>query len=161
MTDIPQLGPEVWVDDSDDITRQSHAGGMAPLSPFFSPFQNPDPRQDFITHGWETPRRRANTGATETSIVGTPRELIGPAFPLGLSPIPSPKPSPARSHKTSQGSFDFSTGELGELGDGSEPHRRRGSTVENVLDVLDNSAWGASIRRSFTLRRPSGGEGPL
>jgi hypothetical protein len=24
-----------------------------------------------------------------------------------------------------------------------------------VLEVLDNSAWGASIRRSFTLRRPN------
>jgi hypothetical protein len=26
-----------------------------------------------------------------------------------------------------------------------------------VLEVLDNSAWGESIRRSFTMRRPTEG----
>ncbi|GAB7348680.1 hypothetical protein MBLNU459_g7040t3 [Dothideomycetes sp. NU459] len=38
---------------------------------------------------------------------------------------------------------------------------RAGSSVSarDVLDVLDNSAWGESIRRSFTMRRTSSGGG--
>lgn len=32
-------------------------------------------------------------------------------------------------------------------------------SAQNVLEVLDNSAWGESIRRSFTQRRPSNGSG--
>ena len=40
---------------------------------------------------------------------------------------------------------------------GGGEHSRQGSSVsaQDVLEVLDNSAWGESIRRSFTLRRPS------
>ena len=39
----------------------------------------------------------------------------------------------------------------------SPRHSRQGSSVSarGVLDSLDNSAWGESIRRSFTLRRPN------
>lgn len=39
----------------------------------------------------------------------------------------------------------------------SPRHSRQGSSVSarGVLASLDNSAWGESIRRSFTLRRPS------
>lgn len=39
----------------------------------------------------------------------------------------------------------------------SPTHSRQGSSVSarGVLASLDNSAWGESIRRSFTLRRPS------
>ncbi|TQS36328.1 hypothetical protein Golomagni_03227 [Golovinomyces magnicellulatus] len=53
-----------------------------------------------------------------------------------------------------------STGFAPETGDksGSNHSSRRGSStivMENVLDVLDDSAWGESIRRSFILRRSS------
>ncbi len=39
----------------------------------------------------------------------------------------------------------------------SPTHSRQGSSVSasGVLASLDNSAWGESIRRSFTLRRPN------
>lgn len=39
----------------------------------------------------------------------------------------------------------------------SPSHSRQGSSVSahGMLASLDNSAWGESIRRSFTLRRPS------
>jgi hypothetical protein len=46
---------------------------------------------------------------------------------------------------------------------GEEPEARsRGSSnvsAQDVLEVLDNSAWGASIRKSFSTRSPSGDEG--
>lgn len=148
MTDIPQLGPEVFIDDSDDIGRQTNAT----LSPFFSPFDTPDPRQAFTSRGWDGGRRRRGT---ENSIVATPLSLIGPSFPPKLSPKQS-------LHKTTSSAFSFDTEELGEPGESSgqgHNHSRVASTAENVLEVLDNSAWGASIRRSFTLKRPPpGGE---
>lgn len=41
-------------------------------------------------------------------------------------------------------------------------HSRQGSSVSalGVLDSLDNSAWGESIRRSFTMRRPNSSAHP-
>ena len=146
MTDIPQFGPEIFIDEDHDIARQAPPP-VSPFSPFLSPLDTRDPREAFIAHGLEGGRRRRGT---ETSIVGTPVALIGPRFPSG----PSSKSSPKQSHKTSPSAFSFETGEPSELGEGSGQHHRGGSTAENVLEVLDNSAWGASIRRSFTLRRP-------
>jgi hypothetical protein len=159
MRDVPQLGPEVYIDDEHDIARQAPPP-VSPFSPFLSPLDTEDPRQASIPHAWDGGRRRRGT---ETSIVGTPIALIGPSFPSGPSSKPSSRPSPKQSHKTSHSAFSFDTGELGdvnELGEASGQHRRGGSAAENVLEVLDNSAWGASIRRSFTLRRPSPGGGP-
>lgn len=44
-------------------------------------------------------------------------------------------------------------------GDGTEkPSRKRKNSsvsAQNAMEAFDNSAWGESIRRSFTLRRPS------
>lgn len=141
MTDIPQLGP-AFVDDEYDIARQSQP---AP-SPFLTPLETEDPRQAFISHGWGGRRRQG----TETSIVGTPISFMGPGLSSG--------PSPEHSHKTSNSAFSFDPDDIREMAEGSGQHHRGGSTAETVLNVLDNSAWGASIRRSFTVRRPSAGE---
>lgn len=153
MTAVPQLGPEVFFDESHDIARQAPPP-VSPFSPFLSPWE-PEPN---ISPGWQNSRRRR---ATETSsIMETPMEYVGAGFPAGPSTGPSTGPSPKQSHKTSHSAFSFDAGEPSELGEGSpSQHRRGGSTAQNVLEVLDNSAWGASIRRSFTLRRP-GSEGP-
>ena len=148
MTDVPQLGPEVFFDDSHDIARQAPPP-VSPFSPFLSPWE-PEPN---ISPHWQSSRRRRGT---ETSIIETPIEYVGAGFPAG----PSTGPSTTQSHKTSHSAFSFDAGEPSELREGSpSQHRRGGSTAQNVLEVLDNSAWGASIRRSFTLRRP-GSEGP-
>jgi hypothetical protein len=143
MTDVPQLGPEIFVDDEHDITRQAAPA----VSPFLSPLDTEDPRQAFVSQGWGGGRRRRGT---ETSILATPLSLIGPSF----SPKSSPQQSP---HKATNSAFSFETEELDEMREGSRHHSRGGSTAENVLEVLDNSVWGESIRRSFTLRRPSAG----
>jgi hypothetical protein len=45
-----------------------------------------------------------------------------------------------------------------DTGNESESRSRANSSVsaQDVLEVLDNSAWGESIRKSFSTRRPSG-----
>lgn len=141
MTDIPQLGPEVWVDDLHDTSKQT---ARATASPLLSP-EAADTRNSFITHGLDgTIRSRRGTDASTTGYQLSPR-----------SPGPSPQLSP---HRPTNSAFSFEGGELGTGGGGGSNHSsRRGSAAENVLEVLDNSAWGESIRRSFTMRRPSRG----
>jgi hypothetical protein len=148
MTMIPQLGPEVYVDDEADIARKQ---ARTTISPLLSPADITDNRTSFITHGLDGAARHRR-GTTESSIGG-----IGPLSPFTPSPGVSPQLSP---HKPTNSQSSFEGGELTPIG-GSAQSSRRGSAVsaENVLEVLDNSAWGESIRRSFTMRRPDRGGG--
>ena len=145
MTDVPQLGPEVYVDDEDDIAKQT---ARASVSPLLSP-DAADTRNSFITHGLDGAMRIRR--GTDASMSGYPLS----SHSTGVSPQISPRLSP---HRPTNSAFSFeSGGELGTGGSagGSNHSSRRGSAAENVLEVLDNSAWGESIRRSFTMRRPS------
>jgi len=134
MTDIPQLGPEVYVDDEDDIGKQARKT----VSPLLSPMDISDPRSSFITHGLDAALGR---GSQPSHSHG------GPLSPSRISPQLSP-------HRPTNSAFSFEGGDG--AGGASAGSSRRGSNVsaENVLEVLDNSAWGESIRRSFTMRRP-------
>jgi hypothetical protein len=146
MTDVPQLGPEVYVDDSHDITKQAQSRASELLSPLHAN----DPRSSFITHGLDGARQRRGTDAS-------PGAFPSPSSP-GISFRISPQLSPHHPHHHATNSaFSFEGGELGGSLPGSGENSRRGSAAENVLNVLDNSAWGESIRRSFTMRRPTGG----
>lgn len=140
MTTIPQLGPEVYIDDEGDRSKNTATESETVVSPR-DPMDNP--RSSFITWGLDGPPGRARRG-TDASI------NIGP-----LSPG-TPQLSP---HRATASGVSYNGGELGS-GANSASTSRRGSAVsaENVLEVLDNSAWGESIRRSFTMRRPSRGE---
>lgn len=151
MTDVPQLGPEVFVDDSHDITKQAQSR----VSPLLSPLDPQDPRGSFITHGLDGARQRRGTDA---SLGAFPSPGVSP----GISPFISPQLSPHHhpQHRATNSAFSFEGGELSGSLPGSGENSRRGSAAEHVLDVLDNSAWGESIRRSFTMRRPSGGGAP-
>lgn len=143
MTTIPQLGPEVFVDDENDITKQARTT----VSPFLSPMEISDPRSSFITHGLDgAARLRSGSFSAGPASPGSP----------GVAPRHSPQLSP---HRPTNSAFSFEGVE--QLSPAGSAHSsRRGSAVsaENVLDVLDNSAWGESIRRSFTMRRPDRGE---
>jgi hypothetical protein len=148
MTDIPQLGPEVFVDDADDLSKQARST----VTPLLSPMDISGPRSSFITHGLDgAARMRRGTGSS----AGGPLSPFSPGSP-GRSPQLSP-------HRPTNSAFSFEAGEQLSGGGGSGHSSRRGSGVsaENVLEVLDNSAWGESIRRSFTTRRPDKGEGTL
>jgi len=141
MTDIPQLGPEVYVDDEEDIGKQARTK----VSPLLSPMDISDPRSSFITHGLDGARRQRGESV---GVFGGP---LSPGSP-GISPQLSP-------HRPTNSAFSFEGGDT--VVAGSAGSSRRGSAVsaENVLEVLDNSAWGESIRRSFTMRRPGKGGG--
>lgn len=134
MTDIPQLGPEVWVDDEEPVLKSR----SALLSPSDIPLQSP-----FLSHGMDGANRQRATdngeGPSSTSAAASP----------GVSPRLSP-------HRPTNSAFSFDGVDFPSPS-GSASSSRRGSAVnaENVLEVLDNSAWGESIRRSFTTRRPN------
>jgi voltage-dependent calcium channel len=73
-------------------------------------------------------------------------------------------PSPSHSRNPSQQAYLYHTdgGNGGLSADREEGQhgRNRGNSnvsAQDVLEVLDNSAWGESIRKSFTLRRGSPG----
>lgn len=142
MTVIPQLGPEVYVDGIDEEDDRAKGKAKVTISPLLSPADVADHRSSFIMHGLDG-AARARRGTNEG--------------PNPFSPLASPRPSPQLSpHRPTNSAFSFEGGELTPTG-GSAQSSRRGSAVsaENVLEVLDNSAWGESIRRSFTTRRPN------
>lgn len=153
MTAIPQLGPEVFIDDTDDITKQA----KSTVSPMLSPNDIADPRSSFITHGLDGAarhRRKSSVGPLSPAAAGA-----APGSSTGVSPAASPRLSPHMPTNSANSNFSFEGGEQpggGLTPPGSGQSSRRGSAVsaENVLDVLDNSAWGESIRRSFTVKRP-------
>lgn len=155
MTDIPQLGPEVYVDDEETSTTKlkpstSSSGAL------LSPTDITDNRTSFVTHGLDGAPLRQRRG-TDAS--------INTSFP-SISSAVSPTLSPLQAHGAHGSAFSFEgvtigDGVSGAGGISSVASSRRGSAVsaENVLEVLEQSAWGDSIRRSFTMRRPGGGEG--
>lgn len=144
MADIPNLGPEIFIDDSDDITKQTRAA----VSPLLSPLDTNDPRGSFITHGLDGARQRRGTDASLSAFASPGSPALSPRGSSQLSP---------HHHKATNSAFSFEGGELSGSGTASGENSRRGSAAENVLEVLDNSVWGESIRRSFTMRRPTGG----
>ncbi|KUJ20384.1 BcCCH1, calcium channel protein [Mollisia scopiformis] len=153
MTDIPQLGPEVFVDD-DDIAKQARTKVSPLLSPP-SPMDKSDTRSSFIAHGLDGAARHRRGSSLGGQLPPGPLSPGSPGISPGVSPRGSPQLSP---HRPTNSAYSFEGGELTE-GAGSAHSSRRGSavTAENVLEVLDNSAWGESIRRSFTMRRPNRG----
>ena len=93
-----------------------------------------------------SPHRPSHSGSFNWSYDGPSASNENP-FASGGSPGGSPARSPGRSRAGSA---------VDEILAGSRS--RAASSVEererqDVLDVFDNSAWGESIRRSFTLRR--------
>jgi hypothetical protein len=139
MTDIPQFGvPEIIVDDEEN--GESSTQMRASVSPLLSPADIPGrPRDSFReAFGLDGMSYRPDSGS-------------------GLSsPARSPRLSPHH-HATSSGVSGLSFDLHGAGSEGS--HSRRGSNVsaENVLEVFSESAWGESLRRSFTMRHPPGG----
>jgi hypothetical protein len=176
MTAVPQFTvPEIFVDD-EDITDAQRGPYSASGSPMFSPVDlHPVDSAEWRASGSDvydpsvpgdmTLRSRAN------SIQHTP--LSSPTRASPLSPIrTSPQMSPFS--PPGDGEWQFASAlsrppsplepESGPAGNRSRQNStavarsRQNSTVNaaDVLEVLDNSAWGESIRRSFTQRRSSG-----
>ncbi len=176
MVNIPQFAvPEIFVEDGDadvDVSPQSDTFPDAP--PGVPPKKDSSPqsrsRGPSISEGRPSLdtsglRHRGDTGSpSRSSRSGSVSPQLSPHRP-GHSPSHSYGHSPSHSGDSAfQWGYDGAGGNLSPMG-GNSPvggRSRAGSAVDrqNVLDVFDNSAWGESIRRSFTLsRRATRGRG--
>lgn len=132
MTAVPQFEvPEIVVDDGDGgPSSQQHfdPDGSPQFSATHMPDRNSAFRDAFGLDG--------NFHYIESAV---------------SSPSRSPRLAP---HQPNNSAYSF------DLQEPSSPrHSRHGSGVsaENVLEVFSESAWGESLRRSFTMRRSRGG----
>ncbi|KNG51313.1 calcium channel subunit cch1 [Stemphylium lycopersici] len=156
MATIPQFTvPEIFIDD-EDITDAQRGQSSANGSPLFSPqdLHAPSPR---TSAGRSPPpphlqfdQTRSRNNSIQQTPTGSPtRASTQPPSPFSLSGSEqdwqfasalSRPPSP----------LEADPGQ-------ADARSRANSAVSaaSVLEVLDNSAWGESIRRSFTQRRRS------
>ncbi|KAJ5628092.1 hypothetical protein N7490_010320 [Penicillium lividum] len=155
MTTVPQFTvPEIYVDDPVDDSQEHEEpapGTMTPqtqpdLEGAFAPMLSPS----------STLHRRAESSPTahrhdlprlDTTMIG---RSSGASTPTEWASI-----SPSRTPRHMYG--DRASFELGERRDSASgaDHSQENSTmsVQDVMNSLDNSVWGESIRRSFTQRR--------
>ena len=152
MVNIPQFAvPEIFVDDQDVVSPQTDVfpPGVTPMD------GSPRGRPSLDLNGL---RRRGDSGSPSRS-----RSNSGSVSPHLSSHRPAHSPSRSATSGDFQWSYDGpadGTSPIGGLSPsgGISPvggRSRAGSSVDrqNVLDVFDNSAWGESIRKSFTVRR--------
>ncbi|KAI9722379.1 MAG: hypothetical protein M1812_001851 [Candelaria pacifica] len=154
MTAVPQFGvPEIFIDDEDDVTAAQRRSGNFPMSPI-GPFE----MGTHLGGGTRSPRSGSVSQDGRLSRAGSPSNSASRT----VSPHLSPHLMPQRSSRLEDGALGSDwrlAGGLSGSPSGSRGHSRsrQGSNVsaQDVLEVLDNSAWGESIRRSFTQKRPS------
>lgn len=143
MTAIPQLDvPEILVDNEEERADRKSSGTAAPPSPGPGDFLSAN---DAHTHHRTWSGVSADLSSFDTSYghpLASPR-ASGPGSPL---------------HRNQPSAFSFEVHEPSdEAPEGSETARdgHRGSSVSpaQVREMLDDSVWMASIRRSATMKR--------
>lgn len=148
MTAVPQFGvPEIFIDDEDDVTTAQSRSGNFPMSPVGPP--------EMGSHVARSSRGPRDGGLSRPTSPSNSESRT-------VSPHLSPHLTPQRSSRPEDGALGADWRLGGGLGGspgsgGGHTRSRHGSNVsaQDVLEVFDNSAWGESIRRSFTLRQPS------
>ncbi|KAI4924970.1 uncharacterized protein J4E92_007007 [Alternaria infectoria] len=155
MATVPQFTvPEIFIDD-EDITNAQRTQSSGPPSPLFSPqdLYAPSPRNSAGAStsppAFPYDRTRSRTNSIQQTPTGSPTRG-------------SPQPSPF-SMSGSEQEWQFASALSRppsplEVDPGQANSRSRANSAvsaADVLEVLDNSAWGESIRRSFTQRRRS------
>lgn len=176
MTDIPQLGvPEILVDNEDDPA--GGATSLAPASPFpaHSRAQASFLSADNARNAMVSQQHHRSLSAASTDVaswsqdqysghpLGQPTSLGGRLSGQAMSP--GGWDDGSSSHRYNQSAFSFelqdpnSSGGGGGGGSGSQPgsghNSRRGSTMSpsQARELLDDSVWVESIRKSATVRR--------
>ncbi|KAJ5082292.1 hypothetical protein N7532_011335 [Penicillium argentinense] len=155
MTDIPQFSvPEIFVDEGDEseevptgvMTPQTQPDPESPFAPMLSPTSTSHRRAESSPTGRRTDLPRLDTSLTgRSSGASTPTEWA--SF------------SPARTPRRMYGerlSFDIDErrdSATSSSASGDQSRQNSAMSVRDVMNSLDNSAWGESIRRSFTQRR--------
>lgn len=154
MMTVPQFAvPEIFIDDQDALPPPDD--GPSPASPLnISPQGSPRGRPHIDIGGMRrrTDSRGGSPSRSDTSIQASPQ--LSPR--TGVTPQLSPHRASPSVTSGGTGAFSWSYDGTTTPEERLEGGRSRaGSSVDrqNVLEVFDNSAWGESIRRSFTLRR--------
>ncbi|KAF2832985.1 hypothetical protein CC86DRAFT_461449 [Ophiobolus disseminans] len=155
MNTIPQFTvPEIFIDD-EDITNAQRVPNHSPSgSSLFTPADTNT--QGGLTRAPSPPHLDTNAAGMRSranSIQQTPT-----GSPTRSSAGPSPFSPPAEGDWQFASALSRPPSPLEELDPGPANSRSRANSAvsaADVLEVLDNSAWGESIRRSFTTRRRS------
>ena len=177
MVNVPQFAvPEIFVDDQDAPKSGGHAS-VSPQDPFMDEPINIGPSHHYQSSGPQRPGRPSldTSGIRHRGDHHSRGQSSSDNRENSLSPSTSPymgvSLTPRHSPSTSAAAIgDFNWTLDGATGGSLSPahhspthgRSRAGSSVnQNVLDVFDNSAWGESIKRSFTTRRSGtrGGRG--
>lgn len=138
MTAVPQLEiPHIFVDEGDD--SQPPSAGPDPSGKGKSAMLSVDD---------------VGTRTRDRSWSGSEPPSPGGAYQHPLASPRAGPPSPG--HHPSNSAFSFELQESVSSRPGSGQNSRRGSAVSpsNVRDMLDESVWVDSIRRSTTVHRP-------
>ena len=154
MHTIPQFTvPEIYVDDpgEPEDNEESVPGKMTPRTqpdaessstPMLSPMSMSHRRAESSPTA-----QRANLPRLDTSLASWTSGHNTPTEWSSISPSRTP-----RHMYGERASFD-STERRGSAADSEHSRQNSAMSVQEVMDSLDNSAWGESIRRSFTQRR--------
>lgn len=139
MTAIPQLGvPDIFVDDEDDRRRAAQQRTTMAAPPASGA------TSDFLAvSDASRPQHRSWASGTDISMYDSSQ-----THPLSL-----PRATPSMpGHRSQASAFSF---EIQDPGTNSGENSRRGSSVSpaQVRELLDDSVWVESIRRSATIRR--------
>jgi hypothetical protein len=155
MATIPTFTvPEIFIDD-EDITSGQRGKQSASVSPLFSPTDlHATDRYSGGSDGYSLPRLDTSLRSRSNSIQMTPQ-----GSPTRGSPRTSAIPQPGDADWQFASALSLSRPPSPNAAEpGSADARSRANSAvsaADVLEVLDNSAWGESIRRSFTHRRRS------
>lgn len=147
MTGIPEIQvPEIFVDDDniDDLSDQQKSSGMATPASRLSAD---------MSQGNRSSRGSSPVRDSVWSQAGLQHPLSAPR-----SSLPSPTDP---SHQTTTSAFSFELFEPDGQGSSSGEMRQRGSpsSPTQARDMLDDSVWVNSIRKSATVRRSDKGGG--
>jgi voltage-dependent calcium channel len=150
----PQISvPEIFVENPDD-TVENNEGALPRDFTEAAPFTPARGTEGGSSSSSFDPR---SASPTETTLRRRDSRSYSPTD-LQNSAHTSPYLAPQRLQAMDTAYHGAGTGHRSESpGRLSPSHSRQGSSVSalGVLDSLDNSAWGESIRRSFTMRRPT------
>ena len=141
MMTVPSFGiPEILVEDEDATTPRTEHFPTMPVAG--SPVENQGLGSGSFSAFDDGFRRRSNSGTTSrasNSYNGSPQ----------LTPT---RPSPS-DDGTSPWRYDGTTSHSSIADSASRSRAVSAVDRQNALEVFDNSAWGESIRRSFTMGR--------
>lgn len=155
MTDIPNLDvPEIFVDDEGGVSPRTRVHKSLPI-----PGTPSSPRSPFPAHNRDSPflspdhlsNHQRKWSAASADMASYSPELSGP------HPLSFPRAGQAASghQRNNPSAFSFDL----QQPPGSNSSSRRGSTLSptQARELLDDSVWVESIRRSTTVRQSAWG----